>query len=211
MNDFLTNLLTRSSAETPAIRPRLPSLFESAAENFNKNHFAEYNLTGENKPVETGFLNSNPPPPSKKQPDDSTGNLSSPAPSKISPVENEIANAREPTAENPPQFFEKSEIKFVKGKSSLPKLKKPSPEIRPNPSAAREKLFSEQNLTRENQNASVRADSFSPKTSPTINITIGRVEVRAIQSAVTARKMVKPASPKLSLDDYLQKRDGGSR
>ena len=56
-----------------------------------------------------------------------------------------------------------------------------------------------------------RAQRSTPHESP-INITIGRVEVRAIMPAPSARRAV-PAKPRatLSLDDYLKRRDRGRR
>lgn len=56
-----------------------------------------------------------------------------------------------------------------------------------------------------------RAQRSTPHESP-INITIGRVEVRAIMPAPPARRAV-PAKPRatLSLDDYLKQRNRGRR
>jgi hypothetical protein len=53
------------------------------------------------------------------------------------------------------------------------------------------------------------SESGQDQSPPVINVTIGRVEVRAVQ-APTGRPRVEPARPKpLSLDDYLKQR--GSR
>jgi hypothetical protein len=60
------------------------------------------------------------------------------------------------------------------------------------------------------------SDPFSDRnksstTPPTIKVTIGRVDVRAVmQQTPSPKRMVAPA-PKLSLDDYLKKRSGGQR
>jgi hypothetical protein len=45
---------------------------------------------------------------------------------------------------------------------------------------------------------------------PTIHVTIGRIEVRAIPPAAPAKRST-PSSSALSLDDYLRARDGGKR
>ena|SRR5947209_13927536 len=51
-----------------------------------------------------------------------------------------------------------------------------------------------------------------PSRAPTIRITIGRIEVRAVTSSAPAERRA-PARPKpmLSLEDYLQQRNGGRR
>lgn len=61
------------------------------------------------------------------------------------------------------------------------------------------------------------APAFSPSLPPamappppTIHVTIGRVEIRAVTtSAPTARTTLPATSPKISLDDYLKQRNGG--
>jgi hypothetical protein len=52
--------------------------------------------------------------------------------------------------------------------------------------------------------------SSTQPTHPTIEVTIGRIEVRAAPPAATARK---PAisTPRLTLDEYLRQRQAGSR
>lgn len=44
---------------------------------------------------------------------------------------------------------------------------------------------------------------------PTIQVTIGRIEIRATPAAAPARA-VRPAAPKLSLEEYLRSRGGGN-
>lgn len=50
---------------------------------------------------------------------------------------------------------------------------------------------------------------FSPP--PTIKVTIGRIDVRAVMQQTPSPKPMAAAAPKLSLDDYLKKRSGGQR
>jgi hypothetical protein len=50
---------------------------------------------------------------------------------------------------------------------------------------------------------------FSPP--PTIKVTIGRIDVRAVMQQAPSPKPIAAAAPKLSLDDYLKKRGGGQR
>jgi hypothetical protein len=46
---------------------------------------------------------------------------------------------------------------------------------------------------------------------PTINVTIGRVEVRATQGPTPAPRRTEVAAPRMSLDDYLRRRSGEVR
>lgn len=46
---------------------------------------------------------------------------------------------------------------------------------------------------------------------PTIRISIGRIDVRAIAPQPAPQKAAPPPSPKVSLDDYLRKQSGGAR
>jgi hypothetical protein len=46
---------------------------------------------------------------------------------------------------------------------------------------------------------------------PTINVTIGRVEVRATQAPTPAPRRAEASAPRLSLDDYLRRRSGEVR
>src|ERR1017187_4208599 len=46
---------------------------------------------------------------------------------------------------------------------------------------------------------------------PTIQVTIGRIEVRASSAPAVASRAARPSGPKLDLDDYLKARSGGSR
>lgn len=51
-----------------------------------------------------------------------------------------------------------------------------------------------------------------PSPSPTVQVTIGRIEIRASQPAPRpVATGAKPAAPRMSLDDYLKARSGGSR
>ena len=52
-----------------------------------------------------------------------------------------------------------------------------------------------------------------PSATPTIKVTIGRIDVRAVtpKAESTPVRRVVPPKPKLSLDDYLKQRSGGER
>ena len=51
----------------------------------------------------------------------------------------------------------------------------------------------------------------SADVAPTINVTIGRVEVRATQDRPAAKRRPDDAAPRMSLDDYLRRRNGEVR
>lgn len=55
----------------------------------------------------------------------------------------------------------------------------------------------------------------SSQAPPTVQITIGRIEVRAVtpqrQTPAPVRRVSRPRQPAMSLDDYLKKRNGGGR
>jgi hypothetical protein len=48
-------------------------------------------------------------------------------------------------------------------------------------------------------------------TTPTVRVSIGKIEVRAVLPPLNSPKPVKPARPKMSLDDYLRRREGGNQ
>lgn len=62
---------------------------------------------------------------------------------------------------------------------------------------------------RERQAAAREAQSERAQAAPTINVTIGRVEVRATQAPAPAPRRAETAAPRTSLDDYLRRRRNG--
>ena len=56
-----------------------------------------------------------------------------------------------------------------------------------------------------------RQPAVDPPPAPTIRVTIGRVEVRAVLPPPAPARTPAPATPKLSLDEYLRSRNGGRR
>lgn len=62
---------------------------------------------------------------------------------------------------------------------------------------------------RERQAAAREAQRERPEVAPTINVTIGRVEVRATQAPAPTPRRAETAAPRISLDDYLRRRRNG--
>lgn len=53
------------------------------------------------------------------------------------------------------------------------------------------------------------AQAIEPQLPPTINVTIGRIEVRATTPQAAQPRRPKPAAPTMSLEEYLRRRDRG--
>jgi len=51
----------------------------------------------------------------------------------------------------------------------------------------------------------------APPPAPTIQVTIGRIEVRATPPAAAPARAARSATPRLSLEDYLRSRSGGAK
>lgn len=62
---------------------------------------------------------------------------------------------------------------------------------------------------RERQATAREAQKERAQVAPTINVTIGRVEVRATQAPAPAPRRAETAAPRMSLDDYLRRRRNG--
>jgi hypothetical protein len=61
------------------------------------------------------------------------------------------------------------------------------------------------------QIARASAPNFTEPATPDIHVSIGRVEIRAIQGASKPARKTGPTGPKLTLDDYLSSRQAGGR
>lgn len=59
--------------------------------------------------------------------------------------------------------------------------------------------------------APARTEPSAPEPAPVIRVTIGRIEVRAIQQLPPPVPREAPRTPTLSLDDYLRRRQGGQQ
>lgn len=66
-------------------------------------------------------------------------------------------------------------------------------------------------LGRQAEPETTHAASEEAMPTPTIKITIGRIEVRAIASPAQVQKRAETPAPRLTLADYLKQRGGGGR
>ena len=189
MNDFFSNLIARSFADAPIIRPRVPSLFEPTPVDFSDEQQSSTSAPiSELSPVqEIATSNSIAP-----VTDIAEEHLSKPAASRPKAV---------PVETLPERKHIIVPLAFSRGEEDH--------------STSTSEVF--ENLSKTRASRSVRRKDFSPvdqrssKSPPIIRVTIGRVEVRAVQSPAPGPKQAKARHPKLSLEDYLRKRSGGSR
>jgi hypothetical protein len=189
MNDFLSNLVERSFTDSPLIRPRVPSLFEPTP-----NDFFDTRESSSSVPL------------TELSPVQKTGRTKSVAP---------VSDLTEEHLPKP-----RRSRRQAMSAEALPQAKQvivPVASSRAegdHPSSATEVFgkFSETHFSQPR-----RRKDFAPVEKPSsqsariIRVTIGRVEVRAVHSPAPASKQAKPRLPKLSLEDYLRKRQRGSR
>jgi hypothetical protein len=181
VSDFLSNLIARSFTDTAVIQPRVPSLFEPTAIEFLDEPQA---LTPTTAKPET-IAHPNVPP---------SVSRSSPIQRPSGRTEGMRKRRLETSKVIVPVDSFRDEEKDADHKEHASEA---SSEPRPIQSRGR-KVFS----------LVEKPSSTSP---PIIRVTIGRVEVRAIQSSAPMPKAAKPPLPKLSLQEYLRKRERGSR
>jgi len=220
MSDFLSNLIARSFTDVPVIQPRVPSLFEPAAGEF----FDEPQSSTPTTAAAETVAPTTAPSVSKSSPvreavtsqliaNESDADAEKrlrkrDAPAlESAPVSAKTQSAGKQTSGETPLEVETKRIvapvdSFRDGEKDADKRKRPSePFSRPRPFQSRpRKDF-------------LPVEQRSSKSAPIIRVTIGRIEVRAIHLAPSAPapKPLKPVPPKLSLDDYLHKREGASR
>lgn len=186
MNDFLSNLIERSFTDAPLIRPRVPSLFE---------------------PTPIDFVD-------EQQPSTSAA-ISEFLPLQKSGPRKSVASVTDLTEEHSPK-----PRRSRRQAASAEALPQPKRLIVPVDSSRAKEDQSDRTTAvqfSETPGSPPRRKDFLPveKRSSTsaqiIRVTIGRVEVRAVHSPTPAPKPAKNRAPKLSLEDYLRKRERGSR
>lgn len=215
MSDFLASLLARGMGAAPAIRPRLPSLFESPAGRapmVEANEVAEAVVLRPAPPTATSRdtvmggeaqVHLAPPPaaspgraltpPQSTQPESGRATVMATA-AMAGPV------VPPPTPTHPPSVETGAKPRSEPATGMAPSIPRmPAP---PLPAA----------VIPLSRPVAVRvAEPQRPPEPPSVRITIGRVEVRAVPANPPAARPGRRASPKLSLEDYLRPRAGGAR
>lgn len=217
MKDFFSNLIARSFSDAPVIQPRVPSLFETAADEFSDQ--SQSFTSGTAVSEKTAIA-----PPS--------GISSNPSPMSGS-VGNTIANTFEASVEEHLLRSDSPEEKrapligqTLSSEKSAPaqKLQVETKKVTVPADSFRDGEKDEDVKERAWDSFSHRGsvqpqvrkdrlavDQRSPTSSQIIRVTIGRVEVRAIHPPAHASKSAKSPSPKVSLEDYLHRREGDQR
>lgn len=272
MSDFLSNLIARSRGELPAIRPRLPSLYEpyrrgtsfnpvgsganefeegasgaglppvssgvhrerpeaSAAESAEENPFQAARPAGSLLPRRGAWrtlsatgpdradasskdkwnsLEPTPPIAARASSDGTFGPGAHTDWFAVSRVPAEIPDGRHQRGQNLTTTIRSESFSDPPSRLGLGNLKSSSP-IRAATAQFQPTAGGFRSARSETDWSQRRAQRSMPRESP-INITIGRVEVRAIMPAPPASRTV-PVKPRatLSLDDYLKRRDRGRR
>lgn len=221
MSDFLSNLIARSFIDAPLIQPRVPSLFETAADEF----------FDEPQSVESAIAA-----PETIAP----ANAPAAAPNSLSlkgtPTAEPVATVSDAPAEQhqhplkpdvpadenatvtaqPPQSGEQT-TEVTKLEVKTKRIIVPVSSFRAEEKKTEQKERLVQAFSEPRPLHSGRRKDFSsvePPSStspPIIRVTIGRVEVRAIHPPPSAATPAKPTPPKMSLEDYLQEHRGSSR
>jgi hypothetical protein len=205
MSDFLSNLIARSFTDAPVIQPRVPSLFEAAADEF----LAEPQ-SSTSAPV------------SKFAPVRETVRTRSPADASDARLERHASKPSAPAAQGAPGINQRPQptahtARVRKLGTETEQVIVPVGSFHVEQKNTSDEQVQLEALSEPSRIRPRHRKGFSPVaqrssiSTPIIRVTIGRVEVRAIHPPAPTPKQAKPAPPKLSLEDYLHKREGGSR
>lgn len=213
MSDYLTNLIARSFSSIEVIQPRLASRFESPQQLGEPivEQFFELEQEDSVSPFPSSSLNaprlsSNPNLLSQSSNTDlrplpsiqlEVGEQVVAPPMPEQPVLEPIEQQRfveqfSIPVETAPTVDSSSEFPLVSEARVPPQISPVmQPQIVPLPAPVK---------------SSVSQEKAAP---PTINVTIGRIDVRATTTSSPSRQPTKPPTPNLSLEDYLNARRGG--
>ena len=234
MNGFLSNLVARSFTDAPVIQPRLPSLFETAGNEFLVEPQSPTSTIA--APETVAPANGSAPPlvskPSlilelvtlKSIPDvsdapaeESLRKPEAPGHAFNTRAEESVPQSDAPSAQNAPVIAHSTRPSVQandvrKLELETRKVIIPVESFRHGTEDPSEKKRATEALSKPPPMQVRRSKDFSTveqrteTSAPTIRVTIGRVEVRAIHPPAPAPKPARPAAPKLSLDEYLRGR-----
>jgi hypothetical protein len=214
MNDFLSNLIGRSFTDAPVIQPRLPSLFETSADEFS--HEAQSSAAAMTAPEAIApadaFAVASKSPATPETGKTPITNASEARAEGHLPRADAPEHKRAPVIAEPPQPSEQA-ARVKKLEVETKRIIVPVDSWGDGEKDAEDKRVSE-SFSQPRSGQSPRRRAFSPaerssKSAPIIRVTIGRVEVRAIHPPAPSPKSAKPAPSKVSLEDYLRKRERG--
>jgi hypothetical protein len=224
MSDFLSNLIARGFTDAPVIQPRVPSLFETATDEFfdgpqsSTAPGAEPETVGRSRALASKLS-----PIRETATTNPITNVSAVRAEKRTPKSDDSGDQRASTIAQPSQpnvhaaKVKKIEVETKKLELERDEVIAPVDSLR-----AREKegdnktgvaeVFPDRGRIQFRRRKDLSAiEQRSSTSAPVIRVTIGRVEVRAIHPTAPAPKPAKATPQKLSLEDYLHKREGGVR
>jgi hypothetical protein len=197
VSDLMQRIIERGGGRTPRVSPVLPSRFENPP-------FSELSAIEERALVEGAaseraaqrHLDTVPPPP--REPED-----------RLSPDERESPPAVEWVLRAPPQPRPRAIENPAQRAPAAPETSAP-----PDPSDRDGSLevFTPAPVERRAANReriAPPAHAPAPET-VTVNLTIGHIELKSAPST-PPKPVRRPAPPRVSLDDYLKRRNGGAR
>ena len=185
MSDFLTNLAARSVGRAATIQPRLPSLFEPLADEASTSVELPHDPHAEQSRDSRTAVTF--PISHGEEASPAQRSRSQPAP-----------HASHAGIEEVPPLFEETAIGLSGNTPPAPR---------------REKTVSRAKPLKPAIPAQILPQPVKSKIAPTIQVTIGRIEVRAVQQSQPAPRPAKreKPQPRLTLDEYLLQRRQGKR
>jgi len=191
MSDFLTNLAARSVGRAATIQPRLPSLFEPLADEASTSVELPHDPHAEQSRDSRTAMKFSISHHEEASPAESgrgaQRSRSQPAP-----------RASHAGIEEVPPLFEETAIGLSGNTPPAPR---------------RENTVSRAQPLKPASPAQILPSPVKSKIAPTIQVTIGRIEVRAVQQSQPAPRPAKreKPQPRLTLDEYLLQRRQGKR
>jgi hypothetical protein len=228
MSDYFENLIARTLSPGSAVRPRLASLFEQAGEALLFAETAPLSFNEETEPTsraafaEREVL--------RVSDEKSFFELVEPVASRATPLPDRpippIAPSSAtllipplvPRAQAPGDPFANPDHQQLDNGYPADRtagIKTPSiergvvPEIRLENAARNDGAREDATLAVNPSRPSKVETGMTKETAPTIKITIGRIDVRAVMPTQPAPRQANERRPALSLDDYLKQRSGG--
>jgi hypothetical protein len=195
MSDFLSNLIARSFKNVPVIQPCLPSLFETAADEFFDDRQSSAPAIDA---AETIASPRNAPPVSKSSPMREAVRSQSIAKESDADAKERLRQRDVPAHESAPVIAQTRRASEQKIEVETKKIIVPVDSVRDRKDDAGSAVHPG------------RRKDFSPveqrasNSAPIIRVTIGRVEVRAIHPPASTPRHPKPPSPRISLENYLR-------
>jgi hypothetical protein len=221
MSDFLSSLIARSYTDAPVIQPRVPSLFETTPDEFLDEPQPSTPAIGARETITPTSAPALVPKSSAIQETATTkpiANVSAARAEERRSKPKEPPDQNAPAIAEPPQLrahpvrVKKLELETKKLEVERNELTVPVHSVRDGSKRPQSEVFSERPPVQSRRRKDfLPIQQRSPNASPIIHVTIGRVEVRAIHPAAPQSTPAKPAPPRISLEDYLRKRERSAR